>query len=161
MKKTITLLFLSALLGQAAYADVLENSTQIDLNRSWSQEPGGWSWAVDISVPDTMPEGGYPVCVLLHGADTGGGTLLGGFRDVLPDHALVAPNGYQQSWNICREVSKARLTLQGMRRQRSLSRLQMLSHKHSWPTEVLGRTSLGLYPTFVLALTRKGRCEPA
>lgn len=107
MKKTITLLFLSALLGQPACADVLGNSTQIDLNRSWSQEPGGWSWAVDISVPETMPEGGYPVCVLLHGADTGGGALLGGFRDVLPDHALVAPNGYQQSWNICREVSKA------------------------------------------------------
>lgn len=101
------LLLLGALHGLPAHADDLEDSTQIDISRSWSQEPGSWSWPIDISVPATMPEGGFPVCVLLHGANTPGGSLLGGFRDVLPDHALVAPNGYELSWNICRENSKA------------------------------------------------------
>ena len=101
------MLLFSAVLGLPATGEDLDDSTQIDITRSWSQEPGGWSWPIDISVPDTMPEGGFPVCVLLHGADTAGGALLGGFRDVLADHVLVAPNGYQLSWNICREESMA------------------------------------------------------
>ena len=44
------------------------------------------------------------MCVLLHGADTQGGSLLGGFRSVLPDHA----SSPRIPWlNICREDSKA------------------------------------------------------
>ena len=107
MRKIPTLLVLSAIFVLPVQGDDLENSTQIEITRSWTQEPGGWSWPIDISVPDTMPEGGFPVCVLLHGADTAGGALLGGFRDVLSDHVLVAPTGYELTWNICRETSKA------------------------------------------------------
>lgn len=106
-KITTTVTILGGLIALPAPAEDLENTTQIEITRTWSQEPGGWTWPMLVSVPPTMPEGGYPVCVLLHGADTQGGSLLGGFRSVLPDHALVAPTGYQLGWNICREDSKA------------------------------------------------------
>ena len=91
----------------ATHADDLDNSTQINITRTWSQEPNGWTWPMDISVPATMPAGGYPVCILLHGANTPGGALLGGFRDILVDHVLIAPTGYQLGWNICLEASEA------------------------------------------------------
>ena len=109
MRKITHPLLLCVLLGASAQAEDLTNATQIEITRTWSQEPSGWTWPMDISVPPPgrMPDGGFPVCVLLHGADTPGTSLLGGFRGVLPDHALVAPTGYLLGWNICREPSEA------------------------------------------------------
>ena len=34
-----------------------------------------------------------------------GAQMLNQFRSILPDHALVAPTGYMNSWNICAEGS--------------------------------------------------------
>jgi hypothetical protein len=62
-----------------------------------------------------VPQGGFPVCILLHGNGSGNLSNLAGpamlsqqqFGSVLPCHILVAPTGYQNSWNICAENSDA------------------------------------------------------
>ena len=91
----------------AVQAEDITNATEIEITKSWTQEPGGWTYPIRVHVPDEMPTGGYPVCVLLHGAGSDGTGLLNGFQQVLPDHILVVPSGYQQGWNICREDSEA------------------------------------------------------
>ena len=50
--------------------------------------------------------GPHPVAVLLHG---NGGNGMGMLNDTsyLPDRILVAPDGYEKSWNIAYEASKA------------------------------------------------------
>jgi hypothetical protein len=62
-----------------------------------------------------VPQDGFPVCILLHGNGSGNLSNLAGppmlsqqqFGSVLPCHILVAPTGYQNSWNICSENSDA------------------------------------------------------
>ncbi len=93
---------------QLAEAQSLTNGTQIEITESWSQEPGGWTYPMSISVPDgPAPDGGHPVCILLHGNGGNGQGTIPQFRNLLPCHALVAPSGYQSSWDICAEQSDA------------------------------------------------------
>lgn len=88
--------------------DVLENTTSIEISQSWSQMPSGWVYPISISVPEsTPPQEGFPVCILLHGNGSSGPPMISQFRSVLPEHALVAPSGYANSWNICAESSDA------------------------------------------------------
>jgi len=91
-----------------AGADELTNATEIAITKSWSQEPGGWTYPMSILVPTgEAPTGGFPVCILLHGNGGNGTGLIGQFANLLPCHALVAPTGYLSSWNICGENSDA------------------------------------------------------
>ena len=90
------------------WGEDLGPSTDIDIERSWSQEPAGWSYPVSVGMPDqAMPAGGYPVCIILHGNGGEGAPMIQQFRRLFPSHILVAPSGYERSWNICREQSKA------------------------------------------------------
>ena len=45
--------------------------------------------------------------VLLHGNGGNGPAFLSNFKDNIPCHILVAPDGYENSWNICGEDSDA------------------------------------------------------
>ena len=103
------LLFLApALIAFQAQAAELQNSTQIEITKTWSQEPGGWTYPMSIHVPNgEPPEGGFPVCILLHGNGGQGQGMISQFDDKIDDHALVAPSGYANSWNICGENSDA------------------------------------------------------
>ena len=93
----------SSLLGQD-----LTDSTDIEPTFSWWQQPGGWTYPVDVRVPDgPPPPGGFPVCILLHGNGGNGFDMLQGFGNLITCHALVAPTGYANSWNICAEQSDA------------------------------------------------------
>lgn len=101
----LTSLFASDL---EARADDLGNDTVITITKSWTQEPGGWNYPIAILVPDgAPPAGGFPTCILLHGNGGNGPGMIPGFAKLLDDHVLIAPSGYQNSWNICRENSKA------------------------------------------------------
>lgn len=105
----VTLCVLSTLVvaGQTTAED-LDDETAITITKSWSQEPGGWTYPMAIRIPDgDVPAGGFPTCILLHGNGGNGPGMLPGFGKLLDDHVLVAPSGYQSSWNICRENSKA------------------------------------------------------
>ena len=91
-----------------ATAEDLTAATSIEIERSWTQEPDGWIYPVFIGMPsDPMPDGGYPVCVVLHGNGGQGQGMIAQFRNRFPAHIVVAPSGYQRSWNICRESSRA------------------------------------------------------
>lgn len=98
------------------FSQVLTNGTNISITKTWSSQPSGYTYPISISVPSgAVPSGGFPVCILLHGNGSTNLSNLAGppmlsqqqFGSVLPCHILVAPTGYQNSWNICSENSDA------------------------------------------------------
>jgi len=89
-------------------AQILSNSTEITITKNWSQEPGGWTYPIFISVPGSaVPEGGFPVCILLHGYGGNGEDILNTWKNTLANHVCVAVSGYLKCWNIAGEESKA------------------------------------------------------
>lgn len=86
----------------------LTNSTSIQITKTWSQEPAGWTYPIFIHVPSgTVPQDGFPVLVALHGNGGNGSGTLNQYRNQLDCHIIVCPSGYQASWNICDENSDA------------------------------------------------------
>jgi len=87
------------------FAALLTSSSTIQITKSWSQQPNGYTYPISISVPaGPVPQGGFPVCILLHGnGSTNLGSLAGPpmlsqaqFGSTLSSHILVAPTGYQK-----------------------------------------------------------------
>lgn len=106
--RTMTCLLSCLLLAPVgAGAEDLTESTSLEITRTWEQEPGGWTYQMLLSVPDSMPAGGYPVCIVLHGANVPPDGLFQTMATELPDHVVVAPTGYELGWNICNEASNA------------------------------------------------------
>jgi len=88
--------------------NILTNSTEITITKTWSQELSGWTYPIYINVPDVdVIENGLPVCILLHGNGGNGNDMLLEWSNYLSDHILVAPSGYMNSWNIANEASEA------------------------------------------------------
>ena len=86
----------------------LSGTTDISITKSWSQETAGWTYPMAISLPDgPTPDGGWPVCILLHGFGSNGQAFIAQFRELLDCHVLIGPTGYLNSWNICTEPSEA------------------------------------------------------
>jgi poly(3-hydroxybutyrate) depolymerase len=86
----------------------LTSSTNISIKKTWSQQPNGYTYPMNIFVPTgAVPQGGFPVCILLHGNGGNGPGMVNQFLSILSCHILVAPSGYQNSWNICAENSDA------------------------------------------------------
>jgi poly(3-hydroxybutyrate) depolymerase len=108
----LTLIILHPIIG---FSQTLTNSTNISITKTWFSQPSGYTYPINISVPNgPVPPGGFPVCILLHGNGSmnpglAGPSMLGPFQfgNVLPCHILVAPTGFQNSWNICAENSDA------------------------------------------------------
>jgi len=107
-RKTLIPILTVFLLTAPSIAEELGDGTDIQITRSWSQQPDGWTYPMAIRVPvGEPPERGYPVCIVLHGNGGNGQGMVGSFADLLPCHAVVAPSGYESSWNICGERSDA------------------------------------------------------
>jgi poly(3-hydroxybutyrate) depolymerase len=115
---SITKLLLIALiyLPIVGFSQVLTNNTSITITKTWASQPSGYTYPINILVPQgAVPQGGFPVCILLHGNGSANLSNLAGppmlsqqqFGSVLPCHILVAPTGYKNSWNICAENSDA------------------------------------------------------
>ncbi|WP_415370805.1 T9SS type A sorting domain-containing protein [Patiriisocius sp. Uisw_047] len=103
-----TLLYIFLCFPILSVSQDLESTTNINIIKSWSQEPSGYSYPMNITVPaGTVPPNGFPVCILLHGNGGNGAGMMNEFTDILECHALVAPTGYLNSWNICTEDSDA------------------------------------------------------
>lgn len=103
-----TLLYLFLCFPILSVSQNLESTTTINIIKSWTQEPSGYSYPMNINVPaGTVPPNGFPVCILLHGNGGNGAGMMNEFMDILECHALVAPTGYLNSWNICAEDSDA------------------------------------------------------
>jgi poly(3-hydroxybutyrate) depolymerase len=103
-----TLLYIFLCFPILSVSQNLESTTNINIIKSWSQEPSGYSYPMNINVPvGIVPPNGFPVCILLHGNGGNGAGMMNEFMDILECHALVAPTGYLNSWNICAEDSDA------------------------------------------------------
>jgi poly(3-hydroxybutyrate) depolymerase len=103
-----TLLYIFLCFPILGVSQNLESATNINITKSWSQEPSGYSYPMNINVPaGIVPPNGFPVCILLHGNGGNGAGMMNEFMDILECHALVAPTGYLNSWNICAEDSDA------------------------------------------------------
>ena len=60
--KTLIVGLLALVLGLPASAEDLTDTTDINITRSWSQQPGGWTYPMSIRMPNAeAPAGGYPV----------------------------------------------------------------------------------------------------
>lgn len=102
----LVLLWLSSI---PIYGQEFTNNTIINITKNWSQEPGGYTYPLFVHVPNTtIPEGGFPACILLHGNGGQGEGMRNTWRnDLGQTHILVAPSGYLKSWNITEETSNA------------------------------------------------------
>ena len=68
-------------------AQQLTSSSNIIISKSWSQEPSGYTYPISISVPSgAVPQGGFPVCILLHGNGGNGGGMVPAFSSTLACH---------------------------------------------------------------------------
>jgi hypothetical protein len=106
-KLLITMLLLCPFIG---LSQPLTNGTNISITKIWPQQPNGYTYPMGVFVPGgAVPQGGFPVCILLHGNGGNGPAMIGQTINTgtLLCHILVAPTGYLNSWNICAENSDA------------------------------------------------------
>jgi poly(3-hydroxybutyrate) depolymerase len=78
----------------------------LHVEQTWAQEPHGYSRTAKVAIPATSAGQKVPVVFHFHGAGGHGnthpfGTFLG------DDAIIVAPDGYENTWNIYAEPSKA------------------------------------------------------
>lgn len=103
-----SLLFLFAFLPTLIFAQTLSNTTSIEITKTWSQEPSGWTYPIMINLPtESMPADGYPVAIVLHGNGGNGNGSIAQWRNTLTNHIIIGPSGYNTSWNIADEASDA------------------------------------------------------
>lgn len=103
-------LFLVVFIGSSNinFAQNISNNTTINISKIWSQQPSGYTYPLNIYVPNApAPPSGYPLCILLHGNGGNGAGMVNDFSNKLSCHILVAPSGYLNSWNISNESSEA------------------------------------------------------
>ena len=87
----------------------LLTSTTISISKTWFQQPNGFTYPISVRVPNLASLSGkrIPVAILLHGLGGNGEAELNNWNSILPDHILIAPTGYLNSWNALAEESKA------------------------------------------------------
>ena len=107
MKILIQLLLIISVLSYSN-AQNLTQLTNLNITKSWYQQPNGYIYPVAIDVPtNPVPDDGYPVCILLHGNGGNGAQIINQFLSLFECHVLIAPTGYLNSWNLCTENSDA------------------------------------------------------
>ena len=87
----------------------LQSNTAINITKTWFQQPNGFTYPVKVRVPNIASLNGkrIPVAILLHGLGGNGEAELSSWDSQLPDHIIIAPTGYLNSWNVAHEDSKA------------------------------------------------------
>ena len=88
-----------------------ENSKSINLRRftirqSWSQEPNGFEREYVVRSPSNDMTS-CPITILFHGNGGSAEPMVRSWDKQLVDHILVSAQGYEKSWNITKERSKA------------------------------------------------------
>ena len=107
MKILIQLVLIISVLSYSN-AQNLTQSTNLNITKSWYQQPNGYIYSVFLDIPtNPMPDDGYPVCILLHGNGGNGAQIINQFLNLFECHVLIAPTGYLNSWNLCTENSDA------------------------------------------------------
>jgi len=107
-----TYFFLTALLVSAESLPRLVNpggprqDIVLEVEQTWAQEPHGYTRTAKVAIPATSPGQKVPVVFHFHGAGGQGNTHP--FGNFLGEECIiVAPDGYERTWNIYAEPSKA------------------------------------------------------
>lgn len=107
-KKVIISLFIFSLMFRATAAEL--KSGEYFITQTWSQE-SNYKRTYHVNVPDNAGTKQLPVFIFLHG---NGGNAQGAMRGFLRPNKpmqerfiMIFPQGYQRSWNIVSERSKA------------------------------------------------------
>jgi len=79
---------------------------QHTIHQAWAQEPQGVQRPYTVRLPDQTTDR-WPIVILLHGNGGEGARMIGNWPALLPGWLVVAPQGYERSWNISTERSKA------------------------------------------------------
>ncbi|MDG2013355.1 MAG: hypothetical protein P8J33_07610 [Pirellulaceae bacterium] len=82
------------------------NRNRHTIRQAWSQEPQGIEREYFVSTPSESQES-WPVTFIFHGNGGQAGNALGKWPQRLPNQLVVAAQGYEKSWNISDERSKA------------------------------------------------------
>jgi len=78
----------------------------LEVEQTWAQEPNGYTRTAKVAIPATSAGQKVPVVFHFHGAGGQGNTHP--FGNFLGDECIiVAPDGYERTWNIYAEPSKA------------------------------------------------------
>ncbi|MDC0317357.1 hypothetical protein OAM37_02405 [bacterium] len=85
------------------------------IRQQWPQERTGFDREFFVQTPATSPPAratkptnmGWPVTFVFHGNGGAARPTIGRWPQLLEGHLIVAPQGYQRSWNISDEKSKA------------------------------------------------------
>ena len=72
-------------------------NTTLSITQTWPQQPGGFTRTAAVLVPASA--GPHPVVIMLHGAG-GNSSFINYMNPYLNNVIRVAPNGYQNGWNI-------------------------------------------------------------
>jgi len=83
-----------------------DGESEITVRQSWCQEPNGYDRRAIVRQPTTSTPGQkVPLVVCLHG--NGGSANLAQWKELWDKNLIVAAEGYDRSWNIFKEASKA------------------------------------------------------
>ena len=115
---TITLAEHIAATSEAAAAPNTNNSAESKrhtIRQKWNQERAGFEREFFVQTPSLSPTNAstrranskWPVTFVFHGNGGTARPTIGRWPQLLAGHLIVAPQGYQRSWNISDEKSKA------------------------------------------------------
>lgn len=76
------------------------------IRQTWEQEPDGYDRPIYVSEPKDSSERA-PVVIYFHGNGGNAAGAIGKWARTFPNHLVVAPQGYERSWNVQGEKSKA------------------------------------------------------
>ena len=82
------------------------NVRRFTLWQSWSQEPNGFEREYVVRSPKNDLKS-WPITILFHGNGGSAEPMIRNWDRTLPNHILVSAQGYEKSWNITKERSKA------------------------------------------------------
>ena len=82
------------------------NVRRFTIRQSWSQEPNGFEREYVVRSPKNDLHS-WPITILFHGNGGSAEPMIRNWDRTLPNHILVSAQGYEKSWNITKERSKA------------------------------------------------------
>ena len=82
------------------------NVQRFIIRQSWSQEPNGFEREYVVRFPENDVQA-CPVTILFHGNGGSAEPMIRNWDRTLPNHILVSAQGYEKSWNVTKERSKA------------------------------------------------------
>ena len=82
------------------------NLRRFSIRQSWSQEPNGFEREYVVRSP-SKDVTSCPITILFHGNGGSAEPMVRSWDKQLADHILVSAQGYEKSWNVTKERSKA------------------------------------------------------